>query len=284
MAKAGSTLTVAAALLAGSMAAASAADLPVKAPMVAPVVAAYDWSGWYAGVGVGGLWGDSRWRDPFGLPLSLLSFVAPQTNSFDSAMVGVHGGYQWHFKTWQNGGIVVGMEYSSNFSLNDNFNGGTACPRPIGFGFVPATTCQTKIDNVHTVGGKLGFTWDRFMLYGQGGWAGGNVLTRTISPVTGLPFDPIFGIPQTKAWHNGWYAGGGIDWVFYQTRGTDWIIGVDYKHFDLGSLTHNTALSVPFPFIGRNVDVEADQIMARLTVKLNGPYWLWGSAPVVAKY
>ena len=224
MAKTGSTLTVAAALLAGSMAAASAADLPVKAPMIAPVIAAYDWTGWYAGVGIGGLWGDSRWTDPFGLP----SFVAPSNPDFDQDMAGVHGGYQWHFKAWQNGGIVIGLEYSGSASL-DKFRGGVICP-------ILIETCQTKIENVFTVGGKLGLTWDKFMIYGQGGLAAGHVQTRTVLTGTEIPFDIAFGIPQTKAWHTGWYAGGGIDWVFYQTRGTDWIIGVDYKHIDLGDV------------------------------------------------
>jgi opacity protein-like surface antigen len=109
MAKAGFALTVAAAALAGSIAAASAADMPVKAPMIAPVIAAYDWSGWYAGVGIGGLWGDSRWVEA--------GFTI--TPTFEQAMAGPHGGYQWHFKAWQNGGIVVGMEYAgSSISTN----------------------------------------------------------------------------------------------------------------------------------------------------------------------
>jgi outer membrane immunogenic protein len=275
MAKAGSIVTVAAALLAGSVAAASAADLPVKAPFVAPVVAAYDWSGWYAGVGIGGLWGHSRWRDPFGFPIS---FVTPVDPNFDTAVAGVHGGYQWHFKTWQNGGIVVGMEYSASYPL-DKFRGGSVCPLIL-------LDCQTKIEALYTIGGKLGFTWDKFMLYGQGGYAGGRVLTRTVLTGTEIPFDfTIFAAPQTKAWQNGWYAGGGIDWVFYQTRGTDWIIGVDYKHIELEAVTHNNALSVPIFPIARRVDVDADQVMGRLTVKLNGPYWFFGgAAPVVAKY
>jgi hypothetical protein len=37
--------------------------------------------------------------------------------------------------------------------------------------------------------------------------------------------------------------------------------------------------------IDRNVRVDADYVKAKLTVKLNGPYWFFGgAAPVVAKY
>jgi outer membrane immunogenic protein len=265
MAKAGFVLTVAAAALAGSIGAASAADLPVKAPMVAPVIAAYDWSGWYAGVGIGYAWNDTSWR-----------FVLPPnpviTPTYDSAMAGVHGGYQWHFKAWQNGGIVVGMEYSANFALDDYRGQGVACPNAL-------LTCQVRLEDTFTVGGKLGLTWDRFMIYGQGGWAAAQALTRSFVTLTG-----VVNPDQTKAWHTGWYAGGGIDWVFYQTRGTDWIIGVDYKHMEFDTVRHTD-----FPgFVTGNtkdIDLTTDQIMARLTVKLNGPYWLFGgAAPVVAKY
>jgi outer membrane immunogenic protein len=258
MAKAGFALTVAAAALAGSIGAASAADMPVKAPMIAPVIAAYDWSGWYAGVGIGGLWGDSRWVEA--------GFTI--TPTFEQAMAGPHGGYQWHFKAWQNGGIVVGMEYAGQFNL-DEFNGNTACPNP-------AVTCQVKMGNLFTVGGKLGLTWDKFMIYGTGGWAGSTVNTQC--PECGL------GQERTRTWQNGWYAGAGIDWVFYQTRGTDWIIGAEYQHIELDEAVHRVNVGVPL-IIDRNVRVDADYVKAKLTVKLNGPYWFFGgAAPVVAKY
>jgi outer membrane immunogenic protein len=263
MAKAGFALTMAASALAGSIGAASAADLPVKAPMIAPVIAAYDWSGWYAGVGVGGLWGDSDWV--YVLPPS--PTVSP---TFEQAMAGAHGGYQWHFKAWQNGGIVVGMEYSGMFNL-DKWNGNTLCPNPAFF-------CQTQMENLFTIGGKLGLTWDRFMIYGTGGWAGSHVLTRGESVATGAV------IEITKHWHNGWYAGAGVDWVFYQTRGTDWIIGAEYQHIELDTERHFPVLNT-LTGVTRDITPTADVIKAKLTVKLNGPYWLFGgAAPVVAKY
>ena len=41
--------------------AAQAADMPVKAPRVAPV-AMYNWTGFYVGVNGGGVWGNSSWQ------------------------------------------------------------------------------------------------------------------------------------------------------------------------------------------------------------------------------
>jgi outer membrane immunogenic protein len=263
MPKAGFAITGAAAALAGSISMASAADLPVKAPMIAPVVAAYDWSGWYAGVGIGGLWADAdTYRFPF--------FGTTTNPSWEQAIAGVHGGYQWHFKAWQNGGIVVGMEYSGSANLSE-YEGDTLCPNPV-------FTCQARLQNLFTIGGKLGLTWDKFMIYGTGGYAGSTVNTRT-NPVAGG-----IAIENTRAWHNGWYAGGGIDWVFYQTRGTDWIIGAEYQHVELDEVRHFDVANTFGPGT-KDIAITADIIKAKLTVKLNGPYWFFGgAAPVVAKY
>ena len=270
MGKAGFKLTATAAMLAGSMTAAAAADMPVKAPMFAPVVAAYDWSGWYAGVGIGGLWGDSTFAYPLD-PARAASYAVP----FEQAMLGTHGGYQWQFRTGQSVGIVLGMEYGASFNLSE-FRDGTDCT-PVG-GAV-ALTCQTRLESLYTIGGKLGFAWDRFMLYGSGGWAGGVVNTREMDTATTLT------VNGTHAWHSGWYAGAGIDYVFYQTKGSDWILGVEYQHVDFSDAVRHFVGTAPVGIATRDVDLTADYVRAKLTVKLNGPYGLFGGGgPVVAKY
>ena len=272
MAKAGFRITIAAAVLAGSAVTASAADMPVKAPMFAPMPAAYDWSGWYAGVGIGGLWGDSNYLYPLDPARAAGGYAVP----FEQAMASTHGGYQWHFKTWQTGGFVIGMEYSGAANLSE-YGDGTACAPA---GAAVALTCQTRMENLFTLGGRLGFTWDRFMLYGSGGWAGATVNTREADTATGL------GVNTTRGWHSGWYAGGGIDYVFYQTKGTDWILGVEYQHIDFADSVRHFVGTVPVGIATRDVDLTADYVRAKLTVKLNGPYGFFGSGagPVVARY
>lgn len=270
MAKANSTITIAAAVLAGSIATASAADMPIKAPMFAPVPVAYDWSGWYAGVGLGGLWGDSNLVYPLDPARAAGGYAVP----FEQAMAGGHGGYQWHFKTWQNGGIVVGMEYSGSANLSE-YSSGTACAPA---GAAAALTCQTRMESLFTIGGKLGFTWDRFMIYGSGGWAGAIVNTREADAAD-------LSVNTTRAWHSGWYAGAGLDYVFYQTKGTDWILGVEYQHIDFSDSLRHFVGTAPVGIATRDVDLTADYVKAKLTVKLNGPYWPFGGGgPVVARY
>jgi outer membrane immunogenic protein len=261
MAKTASILSLAGAALALSVAGAAAADLPYKAPMMAPVQT-FDWSGWFVGAGLGGSWSDSTWTSPFGL--------GQFNTSFDSAIAAFHGGAQYQFGGFGLGsGLVVGYEYSGNFSMDDG-GAGTVCPNP-------GLTCRAKIESLYTIGGKLGLAWDRFMLYGTGGWAGANVTTRTsINP--GGAF-----VDQTKQWQNGWYVGGGLDYAFYHTAGTDWILGVDYKHIELDDVYHGT-FNIPAPG-DRNVQVDSDQVLARLTVKFQGPLWPFASAaPVSARY
>jgi outer membrane immunogenic protein len=262
MLKSSSILSLAGAAFALSVASASAADLPVKAPMMAPVQT-FDWSGWYAGVGIGGSWNDFDWVYP-----SNGASPAPNPVKHDQTMVGLHGGAQYQFGGLGfGGGLVLGYEYSANFNMDGSTGGGSVCPNP-------AFECRAKMENLFTIGGKLGLAWDRFMLYGTGGWAGANVQTEADN---GVAFE------RTKQWHNGWYVGGGLDYAFYHTAGTDWILGVDYKHVELDTVYHGLT-NIPAA-ADRDITPTSDILMARLTVKFQGPLWPFASAaPVSARY
>ncbi|MGE0752787.1 MAG: outer membrane protein [Variibacter sp.] len=264
MAKTTSILSLAGAALAFSVAGAAAADLPVKAPMMAPIQA-FDWSGYYAGVGIGGQWSDFDWVYVNGATPN------PRTQSRDRAVYELHGGAQYQFGGLGWGGLVVGYEYSGTFDMDSHGTDGAVCPNV-------AFNCQVKMESLFTIGGKLGLAWDRFMLYGQGGWAGAYVRTNGVVPATGVIFE------QTKQWHNGWYVGGGLDYAFYHTAGTDWIIGVDYKHVELDTVYHQVTPG-NVTILDRNITPTSDQLLARLTVKFQGPLWPFASAaPVAARY
>jgi outer membrane immunogenic protein len=263
MAKTTSLLSLAGAALALSVVGASAADLPYKAPMMAPVQT-FDWSGWFVGAGIGGSWSDFDWA--FTAPVAT---TTPNPVRHDQSVVGFHGGAQYQFGGLGFGsGLVVGYEYSGTFNMDGFGSGGSLCPNPI-------FTCQSRIESLYTIGGKLGLAWDRFMLYGTGGWAGGNVQTNGRAVVGGAL------VEQTKFWHNGWHAGGGLDYAFFHTAGTDWILGVDYKHVELDTVLHTDTNVGGAP---RNITPTSDILMARLTVKFQGPLWPFASAaPVSAR-
>jgi len=55
-------LLASAALVLGLTGIAGAADMPVKAPIIAPVVVAPTWTGWYIGIGGGTAWGTEEYN------------------------------------------------------------------------------------------------------------------------------------------------------------------------------------------------------------------------------
>ena len=89
--------------------AALASDLPPRGYTKAPAIAsaAYDWSGFYVGLNVGGASerdsGISDFLSPGGRDLE----TNPQTNALRSSAImgGVHAGYNWQMAKW-----VFGVE------------------------------------------------------------------------------------------------------------------------------------------------------------------------------
>jgi outer membrane immunogenic protein len=260
-------LLVAAAAL--STSAAVAADLPLKAaPML--VGPSYNWSGFY--LGVAGGWMSERTTNQYTNPAP--ATLIPWTLSQDNGIIGFRAGGQWQF-----GQFVLGVQGDFSETIDSRFAGVTG-----GSAFGPCapsggSTCQTRINSISTVGAKAGWAWDKWLLYGQGGWAGGQVNSRVIATATGIPFEGSF-----SPFYNGWFAGVGVDYVLFKGGFADLIVGVDYQHVDLGSRLHTSTLdaapNVCPPGVNcRTIGATSDIVRASLTVKVN-PF----TAPVVAKY
>src|SRR3979409_2555910 len=100
--------------------AASAADLPVKAPYLkAPVAMVYDWTGFYIGVNAGV--GVSRDYTRLALPAGL-AFEASYLNPL-GAVGGGQIGYNWQLPKSAFGSIVLGVEADlQGTGMRDNFN------------------------------------------------------------------------------------------------------------------------------------------------------------------
>src|SRR6267378_4526262 len=93
-----------AAMIAGP---AMAADMPLKAPP--PVVSYYDWSGYYIGFSIGGMWStvDRTFGNPQNFPVA--GFGPGPGGNFSTtsndAVYDVHVGAQWQWYQW-----VLGVE------------------------------------------------------------------------------------------------------------------------------------------------------------------------------
>lgn len=212
---------------------ASAADLPMKAPPAPiPVVAAYNWTGWYVGGNVGYGWG--RPSDPD------ISFVDP------GALVG----FDTYFGSGGNvmpnlhpKGIIGGGQVGYNYALSRSWVAGlvadfqgsgmkdsaTNTVTPLGL----PTTLQSnseQIDWFGTVRGKLGYAQNNWLLYATGGLAYGRVATSGSFTIPGA-LNFTGSDSTTKV---GWAAGGGVDYGLT----ANWIIGVEYLYVDLGRVSY----------------------------------------------
>jgi outer membrane immunogenic protein len=223
-----------------------AADYPVKGS--SPQM--FNWSGFYFGGGVGWSRNTSDWTfDP-----PAVGGVQAFSNSKDSFAVGGHIGIQ---QQW--GNFVLGVEAGlTQPHLGDGFFGQQCSNNP-------TVTCQMRTDGILTVGPRIGYAQDRWMVYGTGGWAQGRVESRFITTATGSPID------FTNNQHQGWFGGGGIETAITSNV----ILGVDYKHIDLGSKLGCSSLGAPcaIPSINnRDISAKEDVVLARLTFKLGPPF------------
>jgi outer membrane immunogenic protein len=254
--------TVAIGLLAGTTSIALADGYGRAAPS-APAI--YNWSGFYIGGSVGGAWENIDWRYLSPVPATLHSFSATK----DQGTFGGHVGAQIQY-----GAIVVGVEAGGLGTFDRAFatRVGVPCTTTIGL------VCEDRMKEVFTIGPRLGVAWDKWLVYGTGGWATGTVDTRRVDtrlPAAGTVVD------QTSHDQDGWFAGGGVEYALTQNL----IIGLEYQHIDLGDELHRSTLDLglPCPAIGvncRDVGASEDIVRARLSYKFSGNEWRAAPAPL----
>jgi outer membrane immunogenic protein len=180
----------ASALLTG---AASAADLAPRYTKAAPLAApAYDWSGFYLGVNLGGaaVGGD--------LTTDQSNNIGPGSDQHFAAGVtgGVQGGYNWQVApSWVLGieGDFNGLSNKSSFcDIND-------CFAPNDF-----LIFTTRTNWLSTVRGRVGYAWDRSMLYVTGGVAFADVRDS-------FNFFSTTDIASNHQTRSGYAVGGGLE-------------------------------------------------------------------------
>lgn len=242
----------------GFVGAANAADLPLKAPP--PMVPVGNWTGTYIGAGVGWMHdrADGFWPN-----------AAPLVQSFSYEQDRLAGelftGSQIQF-----GQFVIGYESAGIVPINSHLDNGspnTGCPNV-------ALTCRAGIQDLFTIGGKLGWSplpTNDWLLYAIGGWASGEVRSRSFVNATGFRFDSIVNDRD-----HGWFVGAGVDYVVNRNRWVDMIVGFQYRHVELDGtslLSPVDAFSPAGPNRRDLSNTSADIITGRLSVKWNHPIW-----------
>ncbi len=204
--------------------AANAADLPVKA--LPPPVPICVWCGWYAGINLGGSWGD----DP-----AVYSTTVPAIGAATLHPSGGVGGAQVGYNWVQGNGFVFGLEGD----LDVRRNSATAIGVQAFPGFVTSVLDFTATDNWLSTGrARVGWATNNVLFYGSGGLAVGEVdhsytQRLTINPAASL-------LTSDAVVRTGWAAGGGIDWM--ALRGVSF--GIEYLHVDLGRSTTVQAVAI----------------------------------------
>jgi outer membrane immunogenic protein len=122
----------------------------------------------------------------------------------------------------------------------------------------------SRVQWLFTVVGRAGIAFDRVLIYGKGGYAGGDVRT-SISDTVG----PITGTWSNTQWHNGWTAGGGLEYALTN----NWIVGVEGNYYRLNRELHSALDSGGQGPIFTNASVKITSVLARLSYKFGGPVY-----------
>ena len=165
-------------------------------------------------------------------PIRCASAVGPGSqNNFSTSpsdgIFGFHAGAQWQWGAW-----VLGAEAALSGCFKECRS--TSGVASVLTGFAANTFFEHKITNLFTVGPRLGYAWDRFMIFATGGCASAELKTAVCSQVTGLCDQVNLARFNGQSRNNGWYAGGGFDYMVHKGPLVDVILGLEYQHFDVG--------------------------------------------------
>ena len=146
------------------------------------------------------------------------------TNNSDG-IFGFHAGAQWQWGAW-----VLGAEAALSGCFREcRSHSGLLTP-----GVTANTFGEHKITNLFTAGGKLGYAWDRWMIYASGGWASADLKGTYCNTVTGI-CGPSVTSQNGATRADGWFAGGGLDFMVHKGALVDVLLGVEYQHFDVSN-------------------------------------------------
>jgi outer membrane immunogenic protein len=204
-------------LIAVPLSGASAADMPLKAPLPPPPPPAWNWQGIYLGLNGGGTNGTTDWQyysATTGAPLGTAD------HTFKGGLYGATAGYNWQWTPY----LVTGIEGDIDMGPLD---GNTACP-------AATFSCQTHITNIGTFRARVGLSFDRVLIYGTGGLAFGDVTIRTVNTAgIGQPNSGT-AINGTSDERVGWSAGAGIEFFVLSSVS----LKAEWIHYDLSQTTY----------------------------------------------
>jgi outer membrane immunogenic protein len=243
---------VATALSSGS---AQAADLARPVPVYrppAPVVAFFTWTGCFVGGNVGGVWVNKEWFDD----VPGFAGTSMGTHTANGGLGGVQGGCNYQVSSW-----VFGIQGDYDWAnvTGNNVNA-----------LFPVLTDRSNVRALYSVTGRVGYAFDRFLLYVKGGGAWERDDYAVL--IGG------FNLATAAETRGGWTLGLGGEYAFL-----DWLTAfAEYDFYGFGTRTNTFATctvaacgAVIFP-----VDIKENKHVFKVGLNFKfGP-----TAPLVGRY
>jgi outer membrane immunogenic protein len=196
----------------GFIASANAADMQTKAPMYtkAPVATpGFSWTGCYAGIEGGGIWGKTTHVATNGAGAGFTQF----TTNVDGGTIGGTIGCNYQTSNW-----VVGIENDFAWA---GIDGSSNHSPPFATGIIGHTT-TTWLD---TLRARVGYAADRWLWYATGGVAFSDI--KGSAEVPG--FVPLVTITNDRV---GWVIGAGVEWAAFADPHLS--VKAEYLYADFG--------------------------------------------------
>ncbi|MDB5650530.1 MAG: porin family protein [Hyphomicrobiales bacterium] len=246
-----------------------AADLPARVAAPAPYLAApiFTWTGFYVGLNAGAAFNSNN-------NASVTTF-GPLSPTFNPVYVSGNSGSDTNFTggaqigyNFQVGSFVFGGEADINY-LHRNRGGSALFPAPINYSAGYDNQTDFALSNsgsanwFGTVRARVGYAFDRALIYATGGLAFGgkrgfNVNQRDSFETTELVnfgpsgqfvSNPIRQLPSSSDRQTvGWALGAGVEYALTN----NWSVKAEYMHIDLGRSTDmaSTLQSAPNTTVG----------------------------------
>jgi outer membrane immunogenic protein len=238
---------------------ASAADLPSRkaAPAYVPPPPPPMWTGFYAGLNLGGGWGAGGGNSNV---WNLNGWNGGVSNNLSGGVLGgAQVGYNYQFGQ----SFVLGAE--ADFQGTSMGSGGTNNNNWfLGNGW--GVNQRTSLPWFGTVRGRVGLTiMPTLLLYGTGGFAYGEVQRN----------GGVWGWNNNTATQTGWTAGGGAEWMFLP----NWSAKAEYLYSDISGGNQNTWFNLGSGLNNVNNHTRWNTIRAGVNYHFN-----WGANPGVVSY
>ncbi|VTZ21453.1 Outer membrane immunogenic protein [Methylocella tundrae] len=220
-----------------------------------PPVPIFTWTGVYIGGQIGYAWGktNSNIGDAFG------DYAAFSTNN-SGVIGGAHVGYNLQLSQF-----VVGLEGDVDGSSMSKSISGVV-------GGVP-TTVSSNMSVQGSIRGRVGYAWDRVLLYATGGVA--------FAGVGGTIYGPFGGQVSSSSTRVGWTVGGGLEYAVTN----NWSIRAEYRYAQFGhsSFAADNAFATP-GLAALGVIASRTTNLNRVEVGVSYKFDTAAPVPVVAKY